>query len=836
MAIEQEVRLSMKYNGIAPIVHAVQYETGRDLKMILTDVTLASGNTATLMFKRSDGSFNTVNCTLILADNAFTADITQALTQPGPTDCQLKVTASNKVVSSYTFVIVVQKTTEGRAPIDQEGYTVDDIQAFLDAIHDQAANLYDNVVHDFTNDDVIYTTIISSNKWHILSGTGGNGATVFQIPGNAASVRIKANAGSTVYAFLRTFEEPEEGVTPDFSVSYPGRIAVDSGSDVTYTIERDMKYLYILRYNSSHVDNTAKVTFYSLKVDPTLRTPGVPAEAKATGDNIDRIDGVLEDELPIRPYITSFDGNTALGNQSINTICRLIAISGLTDLPDGVDITNHVAWMYTFGSNINRHQVLWVPYKQGFYQRLYRNSSWSDWESILSDALDALDAKFETRINATSFDGGTVLGNQPVNTICRIAGVNGLTDAPPNVDLATGGYVAWMWTYGSSTNKHQVMFYPHNNDIYQRMYRRDSWTAWVGTRGGSGGGGGGDASESIKILCIGNSFNQDVFAYVPPILQEILPNCEITIGVLYTGSASYENHIQKYTRYIYRDQDDNELQVAEAYTKWNLWTPDSLRWTRESNNTTLKDALALTDWDIVVMQPTSSDIVNYIDSGTETGVITNARTLMRIVQENAIKPVQFATFAFVGRRSPYAEDTPPTGNHAHSAEEMTTMIMQATEAIVKEVGFMDYFPVANAIGSARTNATFAALGDERGYTDPVSGDRVDKGKLMFNNHLQNGLGDLISSYVITLKILEWMGHKEKGVYSSTFMPTDTNIAAIGAMSNNGDMCHGSSVGITADNVKAAQEIATFAVHNPTEILTCTNIIVTPPAQNPVLSS
>lgn len=68
--------------------------------------------------------------------------------------------------------------------------------------------------------------------------------------------------------------------------------------------------------------------------------------------------------------------------------------------------------------------------------------------------------------------------------------------------------------------------------------------------------------DTLKILCIGNSFNQDVMAYLPPILREILPNTEITYGVLYSGSAGLRDHIEWYAN-------------NEAYTYFNYWGPTS---------------------------------------------------------------------------------------------------------------------------------------------------------------------------------------------------------------------------------------------------------------------
>lgn len=613
MAITQVIHLTQDKHEPVQIAYAVQNDTGRTLEMVIDDETLASGSTGVLSFRRSDGSAYNQSATLALADNAFTADITQGCTQSGTTECQLKVTASSKKVSSYTFLINVQEDVYGLDPVSQQGYDIDDLIA----------------------------------------------------------------AASTI-------------------------------------------------------------------------------------------------DLSAVPKVVSYDGNTSLGSQSLNTICRLYQQIGITDLPSGVDISTHICWLWTVGTDLNKHQILWVPYQNGFYQRLYRNSSWSDWTG-LNDT---------NTLTVASYDGGTVLGNQTNNRIVRVYGVAGITDAPDGVDLET--YPGWLWTYGV-TNKHQLLFYPHMAAMYQRIYRQVSgtwgWSAWTSI--GSGGG----SSDEIKVLCVGNSFNQDVMAYVPPILQEILPNTRFTFGILYEDGASYQDHLNMYTN-------------STDYGYWNIWKPGASMWLRYKDSTgnskTLVEGLQYTNWDIILTQDTSGTV---LDSNTVATSITHGRQLMRVIQDNIIAPAQMGLFAFVGR--PYSSD-----GTDYSAADMTQKVMDATDTIMQNLGFRDYIPIANAIGSARTNDTFAALGNA--------------GDLLFNNHLQNGIGDLICAYVIALKILEWTGHGQKGIYGSTFVPTDANVSAINA----DGMTHGTAVGIDdPENILAAQEIAALAVRNPTEIIDCSDIIV-----------
>lgn len=119
MALIQTVHLSMANFKSAPVVPAVQNDTDRQIKMVIDDFDLTAGLTGKITFVRSDGTHYEENATLDTATNSFTADIDQALTQPGRTMVQLKVT-DTLTVSTFSFVIFVEEDTSG-AVTPQEG-------------------------------------------------------------------------------------------------------------------------------------------------------------------------------------------------------------------------------------------------------------------------------------------------------------------------------------------------------------------------------------------------------------------------------------------------------------------------------------------------------------------------------------------------------------------------------------------------------------------------------------------------------------------------------------------------------------------------------------------
>ena len=138
----QTINLTQLNWSIPAVIHAVQNDTGRILKMVIDDTTIEAGDTASVSIHRPDDSFYTVNATKAAGENAFRFDMTQALTQEGTVECQLKVTSSEKIVSTYTFHVIVQKSTDGYSE-EQYGHTVDEIMDAIDGVTDYVDELQD---------------------------------------------------------------------------------------------------------------------------------------------------------------------------------------------------------------------------------------------------------------------------------------------------------------------------------------------------------------------------------------------------------------------------------------------------------------------------------------------------------------------------------------------------------------------------------------------------------------------------------------------------------------------------------------------------------------------
>lgn len=115
MSVLQTVHLSVEKFAPQAIIHAVQNDTDRQVEMIIDDYILDAGATGKITFERSDFTHYEAPATFDLSNNSFTAEIDQALTRFGETKVQLKVDGNDGRVSTFTFLIYVQRDTTGVA-------------------------------------------------------------------------------------------------------------------------------------------------------------------------------------------------------------------------------------------------------------------------------------------------------------------------------------------------------------------------------------------------------------------------------------------------------------------------------------------------------------------------------------------------------------------------------------------------------------------------------------------------------------------------------------------------------------------------------------------------
>ena len=289
-----------------------------------------------------------------------------------------------------------------------------------------------------------------------------------------------------------------------------------------------------------------------------------------------------------------------------------------------------------------------------------------------------------------------------------------------------------------------------------------------------------EEKKTIKILCVGNSFNQDVMAYLPPILNAMLPDVSITYGSLYSSGASLEDHINWYRE-------------DKPYTVFNYWKPGDEKWTRMSGKekVTLKDVLALEDWNFITIQGNTKEVTS--EEGVSS-MLDHSRELMGILRGQEGEDATFVWFEWISRSQDDYDD-----------EAMYRFISDASKKAMEDDELKVMIPVGTAMQSARTNPDLAALGES------------DTHNLLYkdNIHMQAGLPALLATYTTALKIAEWYGEDPEKISFPDWLPTPESVREINASNGmGGGMTHGDPQGVTEEHLSLIKKIALSAVLHP----------------------
>lgn len=220
----------------------------------------------------------------------------------------------------------------------------------------------------------------------------------------------------------------------------------------------------------------------------------------------------------------------------------------------------------------------------------------------------------------------------------------------------------------------------------------------------------------INVLCLGNSYTVDAFAYVPCLLRMATADVQFNICLLHRDKFTLNDHYEygvngnrMYTLYCF---DGGEK-------KWS------------STKQTLLSALKSRDWDMVVLQQGSLDSRIYD---------RYQPCLNKMIRWLLPKVNQSCCLAWL--------ETPawPEGCHGLKGEKSDSMardIARCTLKLMDEEPIEVMFPVGRAIQHAR-NMGMANVGDF--------------GYMCYDEfHLQDGLPRLAAALVATQQLLQWSG-------------------------------------------------------------------------------
>lgn len=314
------------------------------------------------------------------------------------------------------------------------------------------------------------------------------------------------------------------------------------------------------------------------------------------------------------------------------------------------------------------------------------------------------------------------------------------------------------------------------------------------------GGGSVATKRTIKTLHLGNSFTQDSFSYLPPILKEICPNLDFVIMIATIGSCSLARHCANFTGTA-QTVDGVTYDGSDNYS-CAVFASDKSSWEVKSLN--VDDILNYADWDVITFQQYS------VQSSMDWNVyfkpfiykihksifskISNSQSL-------STKRVKLG-WLLTHSRSQNPSESAISPDFSRTKQIWNGIVLNSTKMAEETITDV-IFPYGTAIQNLRTKTSLNALGDYK-----CAGLSQD------GTHLQEGLPCLCASYTNLLVILKLAGIENISIVGDKvgLSITDAWVTSINAPGTNGNV-----IGITPDNVYLAQVAAIAAVKNPFEL-------------------
>lgn len=284
-------------------------------------------------------------------------------------------------------------------------------------------------------------------------------------------------------------------------------------------------------------------------------------------------------------------------------------------------------------------------------------------------------------------------------------------------------------------------------------------------------------SADVRFLTFGNSAALDAFAYVPAILQELMPDANINIGFGYKGGGSLAQNWD----YIDSDQ--------EKFTYYYYESANGPAWQSKAYDRSFSRCLEYMDWDYIAFHQTSEYAPVY---STYQPYLDN---IVAKVKKDAPQstPVWILTHSFADG---YSADFP-------KSDVMYTSIASAAQSVANNAAVKSVIPSGTAIQNAR-NTTLNSLGEY------VSTDGKAKGQLSFDgDHLQPGLPMLVASYTIAQYILNLYG-VDRSIADSKFKVTFEGLSELNIPSR----VNGKVQSVTDEDYALAKQCALNALKTP----------------------
>lgn len=305
--------------------------------------------------------------------------------------------------------------------------------------------------------------------------------------------------------------------------------------------------------------------------------------------------------------------------------------------------------------------------------------------------------------------------------------------------------------------------------------------------GGSASGGG--SRPFLRVLVFGNSFTYSTLKYMPHLLEELLPETEIVMGICYDGGCSFARHVNKF------GGGDSGQGIDAEYATYSEYQKTAGEWINVSSVYTAQKALDKYEWDVIVLQQSVENLHDFAGLSTFAGLVTGYLSYPALILYNMAQARHPGDTGWLPSNMSGSTGLERSNNHLLA-------IADYAERALATPYISGVLPSGTAVQNLRTCAFAAETGDE-GYFSKDSG-----------GHLQDGIAILCASYAAVYRLLELIGETPK-LYGLRLYPTDGWLSEANIPARN-TPC----VGMSEANVLAAQKCAMMAVKKPFEITDC----------------
>ena len=292
----------------------------------------------------------------------------------------------------------------------------------------------------------------------------------------------------------------------------------------------------------------------------------------------------------------------------------------------------------------------------------------------------------------------------------------------------------------------------------------------------------------LRILAFGNSFTYSTLEYLPMLLEEMMPETEIVMGICYDGGCSLARHTEKF------NGGDAGRGIPAEYERYSEYRSTVGKWVSEPEPYTPQKALDRYEWDIIILQQSVENLHDF------TGLCDFAALVTDYIRYPALLVYNIAQARKPG--DPWLDDWMEGETEMERSNRHFQMIADFAERAMDTPYISAVLPAGTAVQNLRTCSFAAHTGDSGYFAKDAAG------------HLQQGIGPLTAGYAAAGRIAELCRELPR-LYGLQFMPTD-EWAAEKAPPGGCGPC----VGVTEENVRLAKQCAMMALKNPYAVTDC----------------